>query len=292
MCLIAMAWGVSQHYPLVIAANRDEFYTRPTAPLAQWTTPAGHTIVGGRDLQDGGTWLGFTPNGRFAMLTNVRNPAAALPPQPRSRGALVVDWLASPLDAAAWSRQLALPAYAGFNLIFGNWAAQQCHYLSNQSLQPSPKNLLPNRPAAQYKQAQAATENIANSACQAVPSGRIHGLSNAALNTPWPKTVQLVGALEGALGSHEAVDALQARLLHALQSDSPASLAQMPRTGVPLAQEQALSSVFVRYPNTTPSYGTRTSLVAVLDAQQQLHLIETTHASASQSALTLAWPGV
>jgi uncharacterized protein with NRDE domain len=90
MCLIAMAWGVSAQYPLVIASNRDEFYARPTAPLAEWTTPEGHTIYSGRDLRDGGTWLGFAQSGRFAMLTNVRNPAAPMPAAARSRGALVM----------------------------------------------------------------------------------------------------------------------------------------------------------------------------------------------------------
>ncbi len=318
MCLIAMAWGVSAQYPLVIASNRDEFYARPTAPLAEWTTPQGHTIYSGRDLRDGGTWLGFAQNGRFAMLTNVRNPAAPAPTAGRSRGALVMDWLTSHQDAAAWCHALEPLAYAGFNLILGDWAQQKCHYVSNQHL-PSPlANLVPNKPLDQWNIAGAATDNIANSLPLALQPGQVVGLSNAALNTPWPKTLHLVGALGEALGGDRreaaghisgstsakklanpstgpiALADLQEALQRTLLDDHMAGLDQLPRTGVPLRQEQALSSVFVRYPSDQPTYGTRTSLVAVLSAQQRLHLLETTHPTAehpgAEVSHALDWP--
>jgi uncharacterized protein with NRDE domain len=292
MCLIAMAWGVSPEYPLVIASNRDEFYARPTAALAHWTTDAGHRITSGRDLQSGGTWMGFAQSGRFAMLTNVRNPQAAVPDPARSRGELVVAWLASTLDAATWSAQHDLAAYAGFNLIVGDWQAQQCHYISNQGKAFNGLLSEPNRRLAQRNAAQAAINNVANPVVHSVPSGQIIGLSNAALNTPWPKTKQLVSTLQDALQTPYTIAQLQAHLQLALQSDSPAEDAQLPRTGVPLEQEKALSSIYVSYPSEAPSYGTRTSLCAVLTQEHHLHLTETTHAGPSQTALALAWPKV
>jgi uncharacterized protein with NRDE domain len=260
MCLIAMAWGVSPKYPLVIAANRDEYYARPTAPLAQWTTGAGHTVISGRDLRDGGTWMGFTPGGRFAMLTNLRDPSATPPPQARSRGALVMDWLTSALAVEDWRAQRDWAQYAGFNLIVGDWPAQQCHYLSSHS------------------------------AMQTLESGKMYGLSNAQLDTPWPKTVQLKSVVQRALDKALPLDALQLELQQALLDETRVADAQLPHTGVPLATESALSSVFVRHPQPVADYGTRTSLVAALDSQQTLHLVETTHAQGAQVSLNLAWP--
>jgi uncharacterized protein with NRDE domain len=292
MCLIAMAWGVSPDYPLVIASNRDEFYARPTAALAHWTTDTGHRITSGRDLQSGGTWMGFAQSGRFAMLTNVRNPQAAVPDPARSRGELVVAWLTSTLDAATWSAQRDLAAYAGFNLIVGDWQAQQCHYISNQGNAFNGLLSETNRLPAQQNIAQAATKSVAYPVVRSVPSGQIIGLSNAALNTPWPKTTQLVNTLGSALQTPYTIAQLQAHLQLALQSHSPAEDAQLPHTGVPLEQEKALSSIYVRYPSDAPVYGTRTSLCAVLTQAHHLHLTETTHAGPTQTALELAWPKV
>jgi uncharacterized protein with NRDE domain len=296
MCLIAMAWGVSAQYPLVIASNRDEFYARPTAPLAEWTTEDGHTIYSGRDLRDGGTWLGFAQNGRFAMLTNVRNPAAPVPAAARSRGALVMDWLTSSHGAAAWCDAIEPASYAGFNLIVGDWMRQECHYVSNQQLATTPVDLKQNRPVDKWNIAGAATDNIANILPLPIPRGQIIGLSNAALNTPWPKTRHLVGALGEALSdaSGDALPNLQEALQRSLLSEQMAPADQLPHTGVPAQQELALSSVFVRYPAEQPAYGTRTSLVAVLSARQRLHLLETTHPTpqhpGGEVSRSLDWP--
>lgn len=314
MCLIAMAWGVSAQYPLVIASNRDEFYARPTAPLAEWTTQEGHTIYSGRDLKDGGTWLGFAQSGRFAMLTNVRNPAAPVPATARSRGTLVMDWLTSSHDAAAWCHTLNPSAYAGFNLIIGDWVRQECQYVSNQHLAGASTNVKLNKPLDQGNIAGEATDTVANGLPLPIPRGQIVGLSNAALNTPWPKTLHLVGALGEALGGgsgdtvgglsanglasqpsrHIALPDLQEALQRTLLDEQMATTDQLPRTGLPTSQEQALSSVFVRYPAEQPTYGTRTSLVAVLSAQQRLHLLETTLPTAQQRggqvSHSLDWP--
>lgn len=270
MCLIALAWGVSPDYPLVIAANRDEVYDRPTAALAQWTTATGHTIVSGRDLKDGGTWMGFAPNGRFAMLTNVRNPLATAPQGAPSRGELVMAWLSSMLKAQPWCAERDLAAYAGFNLIVGDWAHQQCHYMSNQS--------------SEY-------------AVHSLQRGQIYGLSNAALNTPWPKTQWLMAQVREHLknsDNHKAPQTLTMRLLTALQNAELAPNQYLPQTGVANDLESALSSVFVRYPLSAPVYGTRSSLCAILGTDAALQLTETSYAAPEQTVqtvqTTLRWP--
>jgi uncharacterized protein with NRDE domain len=287
MCLIAMAWGASSEYPLVIAANRDEFYARPTAPVAWWTSASGQRILSGRDLKDGGTWMGFAPNGRFAMLTNVRNPAAQAPAQARSRGELVVDWLSSNDNAATWCAQRAVHDYAGFNLILGDWAAQTCHYLAHThgaalNTTENTAFLQPNRPLAQEDNALAAINNIVSSTAQVLRPGQVYGLSNAALDTPWPKALQLKNAVQGAIRKPLSAQALQSSLHEALQNTATADDALLPQTGVPIAQERALSAAFVRYPAHAPVYGTRSSLCVVVH-RGQLHAYEITHAHAPNS---------
>jgi uncharacterized protein with NRDE domain len=292
MCLIAMAWGMNAEYPLVIAANRDEFYARPTAPLAWWTAASGQRILGGRDLKDGGTWIGFAPNGRFAMLTNVRNPAAPAPEkiseQARSRGELVVDWLSSSDSADAWCAQQVVQAYAGFNLILGDWAAQTCHYLTHtHAAMPNASEnaafLQSNRPLSQENNARAAINSIVPNAAQVLRTGQVYGLSNAALDTPWPKALQLKAALHQAMRKPLSAQALQSSLHEALQNRATADDALLPQTGVSIAQERALSAAFVRYPEHAPVYGTRSSLCVVVH-QGQLHAHETTHANTPDSA--------
>jgi uncharacterized protein with NRDE domain len=292
MCLIAMAWGLSPQFPLVIAANRDEWYARPTAPIDSWVTASGHTVVGGRDLQDGGTWMGFTPQGRFAMLTNVRNPSAAPPATPISRGHLVIDWLCSAMNADEWAGQCEAARYAGFNLLVGDWAAQTCHYITNQ--------YLPNQPAAQVFTAQPATKYVAPRPL-ALSAGSMYTLSNAALDTPWPKSLKLGHAVQQAIAScrpvssHPAPDSVQndvlvAALQRALQDPTRAALQSIPHTGVPTQLEQALSSVFVQHPAHGSLYGTRTSLCALVGHDGRLQLTETTHQpSPHQATRLLDW---
>ena len=119
MCLIAFAIGASQRWPLVVASNRDEFLDRPTLPLARWHTDAGTEIISGRDLRAGGTWLGLTPGGRLAMLTNVRGPASLT--GEKSRGELVTRWLDSGVGAGSFAAQIDAAAYGGFNLVLGDF---------------------------------------------------------------------------------------------------------------------------------------------------------------------------
>lgn len=277
MCLIAFAWGASERYPFVIAANRDEFLDRPTAPLSTWQSPGGATVVGGRDLRDGGTWMGFSPSGRFAMLTNVRNPRAASPAQPISRGSLPLAWLQSDMSAAKWAKSLEPQRYQGFNLLVGDWHAKQCHYLTNQAFS-KPFGLI-----AGIESAQNATELIANE----LPLGATYGLSNAALDTPWPKTQWLKSAVSNSLASNNAEQIRQLSLQALTQGAKPQD-AELPRTGVPIELERALASPFVRHPEHAPSYGTRTSLVAIFEADLGLRVTEITHAIAEPARIVQA----
>lgn len=282
MCLIAFAWGASERFPFVIAANRDEYLARPTAPLSQWLSPGGATILAGRDLKDGGTWMGFSPNGRFAMLTNVRNPQATPPEQPISRGGLALSWLESNGDVNAWMQIIHPSRYQGFNLIVGDWQTRQCFYLSHQEIF---------KPFEQLAGAESAQGAIKKEAIS-MPWGKIYGLSNAALDTPWPKTQRLKNALQHSLASENA-EQLISESLAALADQSKAPATDLPATGVPQELESALSSIFVSYPQTEPSYGTRSSLVAVFEAGHGLRVSEITHShrglAAAQANATLDW---
>ena len=238
MCLIAFAIGASQRWPLVIASNRDEFLERPTLPLAKWRSDLGHEIISGRDLRAGGTWLGVTPSGRVAFLTNVRetSPQSA----PFSRGQLVMQWLEAGNDVASFAQALERDngAYGGFNLVVGDLQRNDWAWMTNkfcasssgwhvQSLQPG-----------------------------------IYGLSNAALDTPWPKTTQLKRVLTTALAETADIlylDTLQKPLWKALGNRIRAPIEKLPATGAPLAIEEALSSAFVDFPE--HQYGTRCSTV-------------------------------
>lgn len=241
MCLIAFAIGASARWPLVIASNRDEFLNRPTRPLGRWQTDSGQEVISGRDLRAGGTWLGMTPGGRVAFLTNVReaNPQAA----PRSRGELVTRWLEETGDAAAFASALAQnsAAYGGFNLVLGDFQRNAWTWLTNRSAAVSALHAQPLAPG-------------------------VYGLSNAALNTPWPKTTALKNALLTTLQAAPDLDALQVSLWTALASRERAPREHLPATGVPQALEEALSSAFVDFPE--HAYGTRSSTVLLASAQR------------------------
>lgn len=265
MCLIALALGAHPCWPLVIASNRDEYRARPTAPLATWATPAGTPVVAGRDLQDGGTWFGVTPAGRVAMLTNVRRGEARA--GLRSRGELVTRWLDSGLDAAGFANTIDASAYAGFNLVLGDHAAGDWHCLHNAD---------------------------APALAMARIAPGIHGLSNAQLNTPWPKTVRLKQSLAQALAGAPDGEALQTKLFAALQDATRYPATELPDTGVPAAMELGLSSAWVDLP--AYGYGTRSSTVLVAEpvgTNTQVRLWEQTYGSAPPAAArheTLRWP--
>lgn len=238
MCLIAFAIGASQRWPLVIASNRDEFLARPTLPLAKWRSDLGHEIISGRDLRAGGTWLGVTPSGRVAFLTNVReaSPQSA----PFSRGQLVMQWLEAGNDVASFAQALERDngAYGGFNLVVGDLQRNDWAWMTNKS-----------------------SKSRCGWHVQSLQAG-IYGLSNAALDTPWPKTTELKRVLTTVLAEAADVphlDALQKPLWTALGNRIRAPIEKLPVTGAPLAIEEALSSAFVDFPE--HQYGTRCSTV-------------------------------
>ncbi|MES2945717.1 MAG: NRDE family protein, partial [Pseudomonadota bacterium] len=177
MCLIAFAIGASSRWPLLIASNRDEFFDRPAAALMRWQTETGQDIISGRDLRAGGAWLGMTPQGRVAMLTNVRElPAAAgEAAAQKSRGELVIRWLETDMNADQFMAQTDNTAYGGFNLVLGDLQTGNWNWLSNRSFDRLATGAGAHRPANTGWTSQ-------------VLSPGIYGLSNAALNTPWPKT--------------------------------------------------------------------------------------------------------
>lgn len=224
MCLIAFGWNVHPHWRLLLAGNRDEFHARPSAPLARWDDAP---IIGGRDLQAGGTWLGVTDAGRCCVVTNVRDPRD--PQLGVSRGMLATDYLGGSADAKVHAQQLLRSAadYRPFNLL--TFDAHDAFYLGNR---PEPR-------------------------AQAIVPG-VHGLSNADFNTPWPKTRALMRCLQDWIdGGGEDDFAL---LFAALADERVAADAQLPDTGVGLERERWLSSAFIRGEH----YGTRASTVVAI----------------------------
>ena len=235
MCLILFSLDQHPRFPLIIAANRDENYARPSAPLGFWRDAP--DVVAGRDLEAGGTWLGITRQGRWAALTNYRQAGSYRLGAP-SRGHLVADYLlstASPKHYIDSVREHAA-RYNGFNLLVGRGA--EVHYFSNRA-----------------------------EASQHVSPGS-HGLSNHLLDTPWLKVTNgrvLLDALPDM-----APAALTGRLLEALHGrDAPVD-AELPNTGVGVQRERVLAPPFIL----SETYGTRASTVILLDRSGAVSIAE------------------
>ena len=211
MCLVLLAWRVHADYPLVLAANRDEFHTRAAAPASWWDAPVG--ILAGRDLSAGGTWLGISRAARFAVLTNYRDPARVDHAAP-SRGGLVPQMLErdEPLEATLARLTRTSAAYNDYNLLFGD-AERLGIY---ESVPAAGRELQPG----------------------------VYGLSNHLLDTPWPKVTAAKSQLATALERLPE----DAPLLELLRDDRPAADHQLPRTGLSLEWERLLSSAFIRAP--------------------------------------------
>lgn len=209
MCLIVVAWRTHPDYPLVVAANRDEFYARPTTAAAHW--PDTPQVIGGIDLEAGGTWLGITQAGRFAAVTNVREPNMAK--GAHSRGALTRNFLLSDLSASHYAQQIDAQLYSGFNLLLSD--DESLVYCSNRDGQ-----------------------------ARALPPG-VYGLSNHLLNSPWPKLVQARQRFTEAL--HHLPE--EAAFFELLAEQTIVADENLPQTGVPLEWERLLSAVFVKSEN-------------------------------------------
>jgi len=237
MCLVLLALDTHPDYALVLAANRDEFYDRPTAPAAFWEDAPG--VLAGRDLRAGGTWLGIDRLGRLAAVTNYRQGQRETP-APRSRGHLVSDYLTSQVDARAHVARVERDAglYNGFNLICGD--AGGLTYFSNRE-----------GPA------------------RALGPG-VYGLSNHLLDSPWPKVTAGKNGLTALLstGGGELLSSLFALLSdHRQVADD-----LLPRTGVSPEWERLLSSAFIA----SAEYGTRSSTVVLLGRDSRAQLVERT----------------
>ncbi|EHR72227.1 hypothetical protein BurJ1DRAFT_3419 [Burkholderiales bacterium JOSHI_001] len=258
MCLAALAIGLSDRHPWVLASNRDEFFDRPAAPLAWWRPPNGaQDILSGRDLSAGGTWLGLTAGGRLSLVTNVREPGRVMAAS-RSRGELVLQSLLDSEAAAPPPDCLAVPRN-GFNLITADLSidaqrqsgAAAARWVSNRS--PAPQALRPG----------------------------LYGLSNAALDTPWPKVTNLKEALRHTVAQAQGIDDIIDSAFAALADRRCAADAQLPDTGIPLQRERQLSAAFIDIAAADGQgrpYGTRCSTV-VLVVQRQggrrlVHVVE------------------
>jgi uncharacterized protein with NRDE domain len=233
MCLVLVVWRMHPEFPCVVAANRDEFHARPAAPAGWWADRP--QILAGRDLEAGGTWLGVTRAGRFAALTNYRDPQQPRKEAP-SRGALVVSMLESGATVAECLTHLSGigGAYNGFNLLFSDGESLGIY------------------------------ESVRGAGRQLGPG--IYGLSNHLLDTPWPKVQIAKSRLEAALlGLGD-----DAPLLDLLRDDEPAPDGELPRTGASLEWERLLSSAFVR----APDYGTRCSTIIRIERQGRAYFAE------------------
>lgn len=238
MCLILFAAGAHPRYPLIVAANRDEAYRRPAAAADFWTDQ--RHVYGGRDLEQGGTWLGIAQNGRFAAVTNYRLGHGRAD-RARSRGELTRDYLVSTDDAGTYLKGISERAheYNGFSLIAGD--LDRLYFFSNHG-----------------------------SGVEAVAIG-VHGLSNHLLDEPWPKVKQGIAVLEGLLGASE--DELTRRLFDVLADRARAPDELLPATGIEMERERDLSPAFIA----GETYGTRASTVLLIEAGGEALFSERTY---------------
>lgn len=256
MCLLALALDANRRFPLVVAANRDEFFVRPAARLAWWTPDGGGpAILAGRDLLAGGTWLGLTAAGRLAMLTNVRNPARNDPSAP-SRGSIVPQWLSAQERPDRFWARVAMSGHNGFNLIAADFRLGTCMAASN--VHGNPRQL----------------------------ERGIYGLSNAHLDAPWPKVQALKSRMKEALTTASDVEQLADQLFAALADRSEAAEEELPQTGVSLELERQLSPAFIRTPD--GQYGTRCSTLIISEKTKRqtiTHVLERTFSASGGLAL-------
>jgi len=224
-------------YRLILAANRDEFYNRPTAPLNYW---ADHPdVLAGRDLKGNGTWLGVTGTGRIAAITNYREPAAHMENTP-SRGILIRNFLTGNASPERYLKAVSKisQAYNGFNLIAGDPA--ELYYYSNR--------------ATRVRQLQPG----------------LYGISNHLIDTAWPKIARGKNLLQGQLSGREEIDIEKIWEILADRSQPPDD--ELPDTGVGLHWERILSPLFI----ISPDYGTRSSSVVLIDKSGRVTIQERT----------------
>lgn len=225
MCLILFASGTHARFPLIVAANRDEAYARPSAPAHFWNdTPV---VYAGRDLEQGGTWLGFTRSGRFAAITNYRQ-AEPRTVGTRSRGELTRDFLTGSDHPERYLERVSKRAdhYNGFSLIVG--MPGELHFYSNRGSEPA----------------------------RIAPG--VHGLSNHLLDEPWPKVLRGIDALEAVMDTDEAH--IAGALTAALADRQPAPDDFLREAGSSSERDRLRSAAFIP----DDAYGTRASTILLV----------------------------
>lgn len=227
MCLIVFAYKSHPRFDLIFAANRDEFYERPTRAAQFWDDHP--DVLAGKDLSGGGTWMGINTQGHFAALTNYRDPSIERI-NPPSRGQIVLDYLTQNKPPAHFLDHLHSQSspYMGFNVLTG-----------------TPDTLL------HYS-------NISGDKTRVEPG--IHGLSNHSLDTPWPKVERSKSELASLL---RADSFSEDDLFAILKNDEPAPANKLPQTGIPAELEKQISPIFIK----TDGYGTRSSTILLIDKQ-------------------------
>jgi uncharacterized protein with NRDE domain len=235
MCLVLLSFKDHPRYRLVLAGNRDEFYDRPSGPADFWEDDP--NVLAGRDLKEGGTWMGVTRTGRIAVITNFRDPSHKKTDAP-SRGHVVSDFLKSRKKPLKYLQELTARAhiYNDFNLLLGD--RNQIYFMSNRD---TPWRCL---------------------------SAGIYGLSNHLLDTPWPKVTRARDAFRRVLSQqHEfATDAIFKILADRRQPDDRF----LPDTGIGIEWERILAPIFVA----SSDYGTRSSVILLLDYENNAILTE------------------
>jgi uncharacterized protein with NRDE domain len=236
MCLIVFANNIHSNYKFIFAANRDEFYNRPTEHAEFWSDYP--DLLAGKDLQAGGTWMGISKQGRFAAITNSRDLKNHREDAP-SRGKLTLDFLVNDIEPEEYYKRLKseLNSYNSFNFILGN--VDELYYFSNKS-----------------------------DGLKKLESG-IHGISNTLLNTPWPKVEKSKQYLEKLVGQQ---DIHPWELLNLLYDTTIAKDDSLPDTGVGMELERMLSPVFTK----SEKYGTRSSTVVMVDKNNNVKFVEKT----------------
>ena len=242
MCLIIFSYDTHPRYRLIFAANRDEYYRRPTAPLCFWDDAPG--ILAGRDLKRNGTWLGVTRTGRIAAITNFREPGFQIENAP-SRGHLVSDFLVSKDSPNTYIEQVKSMGhrYNGFNLFIGDRV--ELFYYSNR------KNHV-----------------------EKLKSG-IYGTSNRFLDTPWPKVAKGKDYLKKLIDNTDKID--DEDLFDILKDSAYPPDSELPDTGIGLSWERMLSPLFI----TSEFYGTRSSSVVLIERSNRVTFLERTFISDS-----------